>query len=186
MAGFSCDALTHPLRHNVTSETPVSDVEFRRFLSGTFHSHRCSPLFLKGEYSMLRFIFGAFVVLHGLVHLLYAGQSQRLFELVPGMLWPDGSWMFTRPLGDVATRSLASTALVLAALGLAAGGAGLLVKLTWWRPLVIGAAALSAVLYVLFWDGQFQRLPDKGGIGILISVGILIVALLARWPGLDS
>ncbi len=37
---------------------------------------------------MLRFIAGAFIVLHGLVHLLYAGQSRRLFELRPGMVWP--------------------------------------------------------------------------------------------------
>jgi hypothetical protein len=35
---------------------------------------------------MLRFIIGVFIVLHGLVHLLYFGHSRRLFELQPGML----------------------------------------------------------------------------------------------------
>jgi hypothetical protein len=28
-------------------------------------------------------IFGVFIVLHGLIHLLYFGQSRRLFELQP-------------------------------------------------------------------------------------------------------
>ncbi len=34
---------------------------------------------------MLRLIIGVFLVLHGLVHLLYAGQSARLFELQEGL-----------------------------------------------------------------------------------------------------
>ena len=114
---------------------------------------------------MMRIVFGVFVILHGLVHLLYFGQSGRYFELAPGMVWPDGSWAFSRLLSDVSTRTVAGAALVLTALELAAGGVGLLVKIPFWRPLVIGAAALSTVLYLLLWDGQFQRLPDKGGIG---------------------
>jgi hypothetical protein len=40
-----------------------------------------------------------------------------------------------------------------------------------WLPSVIGAAALPAVLFVLFWDGHMQKLPDKGAIGILIVWG---------------
>ena len=41
---------------------------------------------------MFRIIFGIFIILHGLVHLLYFGQSTRYFELQPGMVWPDGAW----------------------------------------------------------------------------------------------
>jgi hypothetical protein len=82
---------------------------------------------------MLRFVIGAFIVLHGLVHLLYFGQSRRLFELQPGMVWPDGSWAFSRLLGDGATRSLAAFACVVAALGFAVGGAGILLGQAWWR-----------------------------------------------------
>ena len=40
---------------------------------------------------MLGFIFGVFIVVHVLIHLFYFGQSRRLFELQPGMVWPDGS-----------------------------------------------------------------------------------------------
>ena len=37
---------------------------------------------------MVRILFGVVIVLHGLVHLLYFGQSARYFELQPGMTWP--------------------------------------------------------------------------------------------------
>ena len=65
---------------------------------------------------MIRTLFGIFIVLHGLVHLLYFGQSARYFELQPGMVWPDGSWLFTKLLGEESNRALTSSLLVLAAI----------------------------------------------------------------------
>src|SRR5574341_512239 len=138
---------------------------------------------------MFRFIMGAFIALHGLVHLLYFGQSWRVFELKPGMRWPDGSWAFSRLLGDEAARFAASAACVLAALGLLVGGIGLLARQGWWYPAVIGSAAFSIVLYIVFWDGQMEKLPDKGAIGILISLAILAAVLVllfsCQWRSTD-
>ncbi len=133
---------------------------------------------------MLRIIVGIFIVLHGLVHLLYFGQSAKYFELQPGLTWPDGAWAFSRLLGDEATSKLASVLLVLAAVGFVAGGVGILAGQAWWRSPVVGAAVLSAVLYILLWNGQLQRLNDQGIFGILINVAILIVVLVLRWPDL--
>lgn len=127
---------------------------------------------------MLRIIIGVFIVLHGLVHLLYFGQSRRLFELQPGMVWPDGSWAFSGLLGDEATRTLASISYILAAIGFVAGGIGILVMQAWWRPVVLGLAAFSAVIIVLFWDGVLQNLDDKGAIGLLINLAILVAVLV--------
>ncbi len=130
----------------------------------------------------MRFIFGAFIVLHGLVHLLYFGQSARYFELKPGMVWPDGSWVFSRLLGDAAARNLASIPLILAAIGLIVGGVGILTSQTWWRPVVAGVAALSSIIYILFWDGRMQNLDGQGVVGLLINLAILLVVLIVRWP----
>lgn len=113
---------------------------------------------------MPRIIVGAFVVLHGLVHLLYFGQSWRLFELQPGMVWPDGSWAFSKLLGNDALRLLASLSLGLAAIGFIAGGAGIFLRQASWRPVVVFSAAFSALIYLLFWDGEMQRLDNKGGL----------------------
>ena len=131
---------------------------------------------------MLNLIIGIFLVLHGLVHLLYVGQSQRLFELQPGMAWPDGSWSFGMLLGDGGARMLASVFLALAALGFVAGGIGIFARQTWWRPAVVGAAAFSAVIYFLFWNGKPQRLDNQGGIGILINLAILAAVLVFKQP----
>lgn len=131
---------------------------------------------------MLKFIIGVFMVLHGLVHLLYLGQSQKLFELQPGMVWPDGSWVFSRLLGERKTRLLASIACALAALGFVAGGAGILVGQSWWRPLVVGSAVFSTAIFVLFWDGRRQKLNDQGAIAILINTAILVAVLVFQWP----
>jgi hypothetical protein len=133
---------------------------------------------------LLQFIVGVFSVLHGLVHLLYFGQSTRRFELRPGMVWPNGSWAFSRLLGDATTRALASLSLVLIAIAFVAGGIGIFLSQAWWRPVVVVAAAFSAVLIGLLWDGRVQQLDDKGGVGLLIDLAILAALFGLRWPDL--
>ena len=127
---------------------------------------------------MLRFIVGVFVVLHGLVHLLYSAHSHRLLELRPGMVWPEGSWVFSKLLGDGTTRLLASVLYLLATAGFVVGGIGSLVTQAWWRSVVVGSAAFSAGIIVVFWDGDLQNLADKGLFGLLINVAILIALLM--------
>ena len=134
---------------------------------------------------MIRVLFAVFLVLHGLVHLLYFGHSARYFELQPGLTWPDGAWAFSKILGNEGTRSLASVLLVLIALVFAAGGIGLLVRQTWWRPLAAAAAAASGLLYLLLWDGSLQKLADKGLVGLLINLAILLLVLVFNWPAVE-
>jgi hypothetical protein len=113
---------------------------------------------------MLQSILGVFIVLHGLVHLLYFGQSRRLFELQPGMAWPDGSWVFARLLGADATRWLASAACILAALGFVAGGAGIFIGQAWWRPVIVAAAHFLRCSFFFSGTGGFKGWTIKGGL----------------------
>jgi hypothetical protein len=131
---------------------------------------------------VMRFLFGGFLVLHGLVHLLYSGQSRRILELQPGMVWPDGSWTFSRLLGKEATRWLASISYALAALGFVLSAIGVLGGQAWWRPAVIGDAAFSSMIILLFWDGKIRQLADQGLIALLINTAILVAVLVLRWP----
>jgi hypothetical protein len=130
----------------------------------------------------MRFVLGVFIVLHGIVHLLYFGQSARYFELKPGMVWPDGSWAFSKLLGNEAVRNLASISLILVAVGLIVGGVGILASQAWWRPVVVGVAAFSSLVYILFWNGRMQNLDGQGVVGILIDIAILLAVLIFRWP----
>jgi len=130
----------------------------------------------------MKFILGIFIVLHSLVHLLYFGQSARFFELKPGMVWPDGSWAFSRLLGNESARNLASILLILAATGLIVGGIGILLSQAWWRPVVMGVVAFSSLTFILFWNGRMQNLDEQGMVGLLINMAILLAALILRLP----
>jgi len=123
-------------------------------------------------------------VLHGLVHLLYFGHSRRLFEIKPGLPWPDGSWAFSKLLGDGASRLPASIFCVLAAIGFVVGGAGIFAKQSWWQPVIVGSAVFSAFIFILFWDGKRQMLDGKGLFAILINIAILVAVLILQWPDL--
>lgn len=125
-------------------------------------------------------IFGVFCVLHGLVHILYFGQSSRYFELKQGMLWPDGAWVFSKWLGATSVRMLASLLLVVAAIGFVSGGVGLILNQTWWPSVVAGVAIFSTIIYLLFWDGGFQNLDGEGGVGILINMAILTIVIVSH------
>lgn len=127
---------------------------------------------------MWSFIIGLFFMLHGLVHLLYLGQSWRFFELQPGMSWPDGSWALAPFTGAQAIRTWASIGCMLAAVGFVAGGIGLIAGWGWWQSVIVGAALFSALLYLLLWDGTTQRLDNQGGIGLLINVAIGVAVLI--------
>ena len=122
---------------------------------------------------MLNIIIGVFIVFHGLVHGLYFGQSARLFELRPGMLWPDGSWAFSKIFGDKIAKILASISFILADCGFMVGGIFFITNQTSWRFIVMVSAIFSSIMYLLFWDGKLKKLDDKGGFGILINIAIL-------------
>jgi len=130
----------------------------------------------------MKFILGAFFVLHGLIHLLYFGQSRRLFELQPGMVWPEGSWALSGLLGNAATKSVASIACAVAALGFIAAGLALLFGQGWWRPTVVDAAVFSSLIFLLLWNGSMQKLDNQGAIAILINAAILVAVLIVKWP----
>lgn len=126
---------------------------------------------------IMNIVLGIFLIAHAGVHLLYAGQSFRLFELQAGLTFPDGAWAFKR-LGDANTRRIATVGLVLIALGFMAGGLGLLTQSDWGRGVVIFVSIASIILFGLLWDGKPTKLPEKGAIGILIDIAILVAVLV--------
>jgi hypothetical protein len=126
----------------------------------------------------MRLLIGIFITLHGLVHLWYFTLSQRLVPFQPEMGWTGRSWLLTGILGEDAARTVASALFVLATVGIVAGGVGYLANQEWWRTLLIVSAALSAATILLFWDGSAQYIVQKGLLGFLIDVGILLWLLV--------
>ena len=131
---------------------------------------------------MLRFLFGTFVVLHGLVHLWYFTLSRRLVEFKPEMGWTGKSWILSNLLGDSTTRSLASTLFILTAIAFVISGVGIFSRGEWWWSILLGSAVFSSAILFLLWDGNMQLIVQKGLIGFLISLAILLVLLLFKRP----
>ncbi len=126
--------------------------------------------------------FGIFIILHGLVHLFYMGQSLKLFELKPAMVWPDESWAFSRVISNAALRLFASISLGLSTLGFVVGGISLMLKQTWSQPLLMVAGGLSTFIYLVMWNGKKDSAVNQGGLGILINLAILAaVRIFARF-----
>ena len=128
---------------------------------------------------MLRILSAIFIVLHGLVHLWYVSLSTGLVEFEPEMGWTGESWLLSHFLGESVTRPLAGVVFILATLVFVVSGAGMLVNAGWWRGGLIGSAIFSTAMVVLYWDGSFEMIVEKGLIALLINAGIIVAVLLA-------
>ncbi len=129
---------------------------------------------------MIRILSAIFVVLHGLVHLWYVSLSTGLVEFEPEMGWTGESWLLSRFLGESVTRPLASVVFTLGALVFIVSGAGMLVNTGWWRAGLIGSAIFSTAMVVLYWDGSFEMIVEKGLIALLINAGIIVAVLVTK------
>ena len=133
----------------------------------------------------MKFVTGIFLILHGIVYLLYSGQSMKVFELRPGLVWPEGSWAFS-PMFSVGTvRLLGGIFCIIGAVGFLSGGIGIFAAQSWWRPLIICTAVFLSVIFMLMWNSGMQNFGDKGGFGIIINLVILISLLIFRWPDFE-
>lgn len=129
--------------------------------------------------SWLRLATGVVLVLHGLVHLWYVALAQGWVEFEEEMGWTGTSWLLSPVLSREVVLALASALYVLVALGFVVGGVGYVLGGDWWPTVVLGSAVLSAVVIVATWDGSFDRLVEKGAVGVLVDV-VVAYLVLAR------
>ena len=126
--------------------------------------------------------FGIVLILHGLVHIWFVTMNQGWVELKPEMGWTGKSWLLTGPLGQDITQPIATIFYGLATITFIIAGIGLLSSQDWTRLWVIIASSISAVSILLFWDGNFCHPVEKGLIGLILDVAILISAIWFGWP----
>ena len=131
---------------------------------------------------MLQVGYAIFILLHGLVHIWYVTLARRWVPFEPGMGWTANSWLLSSAFGDTTMRSLATVLFSIATLSFVIAGAGMLAQADWWSSVLIGAAIASSVIIFLFWDGSFEMLVQKGILGLLINIVLLISLLICNWP----
>jgi len=130
----------------------------------------------------MHIIFGILVFLHGLVHIWYLTLSQGWVEYQPAMGWNGSSWLLTDILSlGAVTRPAASILFSISAILFAAAGIGLICSQSWVRPWLIAASIVSTLTILIFWDGSFKQPVEKGAVGLLIDIVMLLAALLFNW-----
>jgi len=122
---------------------------------------------------MVQFSLGIFLMMHAVVHLLYAGHAGRLFELRPGLKWPQGSWLLRQMPESMALNSVAAVSMLLAALAFLVAVLGAITFQGWWQTAVGVAAYFSAMLFLLFWNGRLEELDAQGAVGVAIDLALL-------------
>ena len=122
---------------------------------------------------MVHILLSIFVLLHGVVHLLYFGQSMRFFKLQSELTWPDGSWILDKLAKDRTIRNLGGILMIVSSALFFVGSFALFFNHYWHRPVLFVASVFSSLIYTILWDGKYQKLPDKGFIGVLINLAII-------------
>jgi NADH:ubiquinone oxidoreductase subunit K len=107
--------------------------------------------------------------------------SQGWVEFQAEMGWNGKSWLLTPLAGGDVTRILAAIFYGLSTIVFVIASIGLFASQGWARTGLIIASSISIFTIVVFWDGSFRMPVEKGAIGLLISLAILVAALI--WKG---
>ncbi len=125
----------------------------------------------------MQYVFGVFLILHGLIHTSYLTRGP---EPAGPVAWPfhlEQSWVLSGVgLAQTPVRALGTLLCVLSIVLLVAAGLsvmGLVIPLAWWRPLTIAATVASLLLLVLYWHPWLA-------VGALLNVVVLVALLWAN------
>jgi hypothetical protein len=129
----------------------------------------------------MNILISIFILLHGLVHMWYVTLSQGWVEFQANMGWTGKSWLLTNMLGNDVTRMVATVFYGLSTIVFLVAGVGLLAKQDWSRTWMIVASVISTITIFVFWDGNIGMPVEKGLLGLLINIGILIAILIFGW-----
>jgi hypothetical protein len=123
----------------------------------------------------MKYIIGIFIILHGLVHLFYFAHSKKIFELRPGFVWPENSWVLSKFMGTDNIRNFTTLMCFLVAAAFVISGIAYFAHAEWAINLTIISAIFSSVFFILLWDGRLKKLDNQGAIAIIINISIWFV-----------
>ncbi|MFB6197364.1 MAG: hypothetical protein ABEI52_03710 [Halobacteriaceae archaeon] len=127
---------------------------------------------------MLRLVAAVFLALHGLVHGWYVVLSQEWITVEDAMGWNGESWVLSGYLPQETILGIASVLYVVVAISFVIGGIGFYLESEWARTVLTVAAIISIAVIVAMWDGRFDQLVEKGAVGVLINVFIIVFLYL--------
>jgi len=123
---------------------------------------------------MVRIVAGLFLVVHGLVHLLYVTPPPKDDPKYPFV--PEERW-FTRAVGlaPAAAKGVARTLAIVCVALFVIAGIALLANASLWKPTAVGGSLVSLVLMLLFFHPRLV-------FGVAIDVAIVASVLFLHVP----
>ncbi|MCF8236190.1 MAG: hypothetical protein K9G67_14450 [Bacteroidales bacterium] len=128
----------------------------------------------------MRFIITMFILLHGWVHVWYLLLAGNIVKYTPDMGWSGQSWLLTGWLGESFPRQVAVFLYLIAAVLFTATGIGYNLGKSWFINMMLISTVFSSLLIIAFFDGKFELLVQKGLVGLIINIILLMWVVVAK------
>lgn len=122
----------------------------------------------------MRVVFSLFIALHGLVHLWFVVLNQKLIPFEEKMGWTGQSWLLSNLLPEPTLKILATSLLILSTVMFVAGGVMFGFRIDYAKEILILSSIVSSLTLIIFWDGSFNMIVEKGLIGLIINIATLL------------
>jgi hypothetical protein len=126
---------------------------------------------------MVNFLINIVLMLHGLVHVWYIVLAQGWVEFQTEMGWTGSSWLLSSRVTENTLSWIVTLGYGIAAAGFVIGGVGNLTQQVWSQSVLIFSAVFSSLLLVIFWDGNFSLLVEKGLLGLIINLALIVFVM---------
>lgn len=127
---------------------------------------------------MFRVISGVIIILHGLVHLWYVILSFGIVKYQAEMGWTGESWLFSRLLSKSTLDTTAGILFIASSILFVVSGIGVIANLSIYPRILLVSALFSSIVILSFWDGESNLLVQKGVIGLLLNLLIILVTII--------
>ena len=118
----------------------------------------------------LQTLIGIFLIMHGLVHWVYAAPQDKTAEAKPFNVLTE-RWLVKKAgLKPSVALKLGIALMILASVGFALSGIALLISQSWWTIPAIATSGISLAFLALFWDKMMA-------LGATLNIIIILLAL---------
>lgn len=128
----------------------------------------------------MKFIITLFILLHGWVHVWYLLLAEDIVKYTPDMGWSGNSWLLSGWMGGSTLKQSAVFLYLTAAILFTVTGIGYYSGKAWFINTMIISTIFSSLLIITFFDGKFELLVQKGLVGLIINIALLVWALIGK------
>lgn len=117
---------------------------------------------------------GTFVLFHGLVHIWFFFLAARLVEFKTDMGWTGKSWLLSGIGSELLIQKIAILLYLASTVLFIFSAFGIWFQNVWQEKLIVISVIVSSFTILLFFDGFLRFIIQKGVIGLIINIIIIL------------